>query len=157
MPTKFQLNSNGECTLSTGCVKPDTISTRSGDEMAVLRQRHLHVKETTFGLATTATPITATFDLHTAIAAGTISLFRARLKVDGSSTGITVDLKKNGTTILSGTIALTDSTGDGVIVTGTVSTPNYIAGDVFTVVLTMTTNTGAQGPWAQAVFDELAA
>lgn len=123
----------------------------------VTKTRHLHHKGTGFGLVIGGTPVTAEYTIHRAAAAGTVRNFRAYLTVDGTSTSITYDLKKNGTTILSGVVTLTHSTGDGVAVAGSISGATYVAGDKFSIAQTVSSATGATGPWAEAEFDELAA
>lgn len=156
MAVKFAINNDGVCTLSDGCVKPNTYSTRTGDETPLVVQRHLHIKGSNFGCKIGDTPTTAEYEIHRAEGPGTVLRFHAALKVDGSSTSITYILKKNGSAITT-TITLVDSTGDGVAVDATVSTPNYVAGDVFTILQTVGSSTGAQGPFSQAKFDELLA
>jgi hypothetical protein len=127
----------------------------ANDPLGVTKSRHLHIKGTGFGLVIGGTPVTAEYIIHRAEASGTVRNFRALLNVDGSSTSITYDLKKNGTTILSGVVTLTHSTGDRTAVAGSISSAAYVAGDVFSIAQTVSSSTGATGPWADAEFDEL--
>ncbi len=123
----------------------------------VTKTRHLHIKGTNFGLAIGATPAAAEWIIHRAATAGTIRNVRGLLNVDGSSASISYDLKKNGSSVLSGVITVTNATGDRVAVAGSISSATYVAGDVFSIALAVSSSTGAQGPWAEAEFDELAA
>lgn len=97
--------------------------------------------------------------IHTARAAGVVDDFWAGsiAKAVGDST-VTVDLRKNGTTILSGVITLDSGNANYVAEAGTVSGSAYAAGDTFTVVITATAGTGTlpTGVFAEAVFNEAA-
>lgn len=97
--------------------------------------------------------------VHRARAAGTVLEFKVGVAVAavGDST-VTVDLLKNGVTVLTGTVTI--DSGDTAytgIVTGTlVADPSYVAGAVFEVNVTVTPGTGTppQGLFAVPVFDE---
>jgi hypothetical protein len=73
----------------------------------------------------------------------------------GDST-VTVDVKKNGTTILSGVITI--DSGDAAFdkVAGAISVASYVTGDVFEVIIDATVGTGTlpQGVFASVVFRE---
>lgn len=58
---------------------------------------------------------------------------------------ITVDLKKNGTTILSGVITLDSGNTAYVTEAGTISSPSLVDGDVLTIVTTATAGGGTIG------------
>lgn len=55
---------------------------------------------------------------------------------------VTVDLKKNGVSILSGVLTLDNTTAAYVLKTATVLTPNLVVGDVLTIVITATAGGG---------------
>jgi hypothetical protein len=59
----------------------------------------------------------------------------------GDST-VTVDVKKNGTTVLSGTVQLDSGNSAYVPEAGTVSVSNAVDGDVYTAVVTVSAGTG---------------
>lgn len=157
MPRKLQITGDGGLTIPTGAVDDEAHTSASGKEVRLTALRHLHIKGTNFGSVVGGTPATAEVTIHRAATSGTIRNFRVYLTADGSSTSIAYDLKKNGTTVLSGAVTLTHSTGDGVAVAGTISSATYSAGDRFTISQTVSSSTGAQGPWAEAEFDETAA
>lgn len=70
---------------------------------------------------------------------------------------VTVDIKKNGTTILSSVIELDGGSGDRTVVPGTLSgTPTAVQGDVFETVVAVAAGTGTlgEGLFAYMKFDE---
>lgn len=116
--------------------------------------KHAYVRLSTQGIAIGATPTTREEIVHVASAVGAVTGFHAMLNDSGTSTGITVDLKKNGVSMLSSTISLTHSTGDRTEVDGTLSSTAIAIGDILSVAWvvatsTVATSTGAQGPVAR--------
>jgi hypothetical protein len=95
--------------------------------------------------------------VHIAQAAGSIYRFLASLVLAnvGAAT-CSVDLKKNGTSILTAPISLTTGTAY-IPVDASVATPAYVAGDVFEIAMTATAGGGTlgQGFFAEATFREL--
>lgn len=154
---KFQVNTDATITLPSGCVDAEACSQVSGKEIPLLAQRNLIRKEMKFGVGIGTTPVTTTEMVTRAKAAGNLRNFTAMLNVSGSSASMTFDLKKNGTTVLSAPITITNATGNQTSVSGSFSgSVAYVAGDIFTAVLTVSTSTGAQGPYADVEFDETA-
>jgi hypothetical protein len=102
----------------------------------------------------------------TARAAGVVQAFEVGLVTppdtasgSGGRTAI-VDLKKNGTTILSATVTLNSTTVAYALSTATISSSAYVDGDVFTVVVTAgvgTTGTYPKGVFAAMTVREAAA
>jgi hypothetical protein len=92
-------------------------------------------------------------------ASATINSFKAGSVTAcvGAAT-ITVDLKKNGTSVLSAPITLNSSSTAYVVQSGTVTTTSLVAGDVLEVVVTATAGGGTlgNGVFAVAQVDELA-
>lgn len=123
----------------------------------VTKTRHLHSKSSDFGLAVGGTPVAAHRMIYTARAAGTVRNFSALCWDTGTSASITFDLKKNNASILSGTVAITNATTDKAVQAGTISSAPYVAGDIFTIDLAVSSSTGMTGPFAWAEFDEVAA
>lgn len=96
--------------------------------------------------------------IHVARAAGTVNDFRAgSIGIAVGDSTVTVNLKKNGATILTGVVTL-DETGEvsRVSVAGTISDADYVAGDWFEIEFVATAGTGTlpTGVYAQALFDE---
>ena len=98
-----------------------------------------------FGLKIGDTPVAGEFWLGTANNAGTVKGVHASVTVPGSAASVTIDVKKNGTTILSGVITLTNATGARVRVDGSISVPSFAKDDEFTAVLAVGSSTGMQG------------
>lgn len=116
--------------------------------------QHIHVGATAFGFAIGGTPTTREEIVYVAQVDGVVRNFSALLNDTGTSTDIDFDLKKNGTTILSAVVTITDATSDRAAVDATISSASYSAGDVFSIAMTVTSSTGAQGPFASADFEE---
>ena len=90
-------------------------------------------------------------------ATGTVVAFRAGsiVAATGNAT-VTVDLKKNGTTMLSAVITLDSSNTAYVLEEATLSVTAVVAGDVLTLVIVATVGTGAlpTGLFAEVVVRE---
>lgn len=89
---------------------------------------------------------------------GTITLARAVITQTAAVGGATlsIDILKNGSTILSAPIAMSSSTALRTAVTGTLSSAAVAAGDVFEVSVTATTGGGTLpvGLITELIFDE---
>lgn len=142
----------GTLTIDSGSVTNDTISTAAAIDAD--KMQHCYKPGTNFGFAIGATPTTREEIVFVASQAGTIRAFNALLNVDGSSTSITFDLKRNGTTMLSSVITITNTTGDRTVATGTLSVTTFSADDVLSIAMTVTSSTGAQGPFAWIELEE---
>lgn len=118
------------------------------------KMQHVYSAGTSFGFAIGGTPTTREEIVYVAKQTGTIRGFHALLNVDGSSTSITFDLKKNGSSILSSVITVTSSTGDRVVSDGTLSSTTLAADDVLSISMTVSSSTGAQGPYAWVDVEE---
>lgn len=150
-------STNTVITVPAGAIGNEDFSSDSGRALAVEKQKHLFKVGTNLGFAIGATPTTREELVFVASTAGTIRGFHAMLVTDGSSTSITFDLKKNGTTMLSSVITVTNTTGDGVVVDGTLSTTTFAADDRLSIAMAVSSSTGAAGPYAFIELEELAA
>lgn len=117
--------------------------------------RHIFKPGTDFGLGIAATPAAAEKIVHVCTGTGTILGFHGLVNADGSSASITMDLKVNGVSVLSAPIALTNSTGDGVVVDGVLASPSTVDGDIISIELATSSTTGMQGPFAWLVIEEV--
>lgn len=142
----------GTLTIDSGSVTNDTIATAAAIDAD--KMQHCYKPGTNFGFAIGATPTTREEIVFVASQAGTIRAFNALLYVDGSSTSITFDLKKNGTTMLSSVITITNTTGDRTVATGTLSVTTFAADDTLSISMTVSSSTGAQGPYAWIELEE---
>lgn len=87
-------------------------------------------------------------------ATGTVTAFRAGNRTAASGgDSTTVDLKKNGSSILTGVITLNAAAGT-TTQNGTISSGSVVAGDLLEVVVALSGTNVGQGVWAQPVIDE---
>lgn len=130
----------------------------SGDPLTALKQQHQYPVRLVQVHGTAA--VAERRAVHLAYAAGTIVAFTAGVTVAciGDST-ITVDLRKNGTTVMSAPIVLDNTNTANASESGAVSVTSYAAGDVLEVVVTVSAGTGTlgQGLFTSAVLREAAA
>jgi hypothetical protein len=141
--------------LSAGVIIDQHIKSSAGIDAD--KMQHVHKGYTNFGLEYNAAPAAKVFVVYTATAAGTIRGFHCGCYDTGTSSSITFDLKKNGTTCLSGVVTITHAETDRVTYDGTLSVTTFVADDVFTIHLAQSSTTGMTGPYAWADFEENAA
>lgn len=142
-----------------GTFVPDTASVKNDHidpttEIDSGKLKHIHRAKSNFALAIGGTPATYEEVVFIAATAGTIKGFMVTLTDTGTSTDIDFDLKKNGTTVLSAVVNFTHSDGDGTVKDGTLSVTSFAADDVISIAMTVTSATGAQGPFAEALLEE---
>lgn len=121
-----------------------------------------HQHQICWGQARGASPTANTGEtIYVAYGAGTIVSFGAGFNVDesGWSGNVTVDLRKNGSTVLSGVITLNSSTVVTDVSPAGIASASYAADDVFEVVTTYTAGAGTppQGVFCRLVVREAAA
>lgn len=138
--------------LPTSAVTNASVVAGAGIDATKLQHQHNKTFSQPNTAATTETKV-----IHVAYGAGTVIAFRAgsiAIAVGGAT--VTLDLKKNGTTVLSAVITLDTGNVARVAEAGTVSVTAYAAGDVFEVVATATAGGGTlpTGLFAHAVFNE---
>lgn len=144
-------------TFNGGNITPFGLTKRSISLTADIQSqsmRHMFKPSTNFGFNVGDTPTAKEPPLYTASGPCTIVGFHGLVNESGSSASITMDLKKNGVSILSAPIAITNATGDRVIVDGVLTSPTLVAGDVLSVALAVSSSTGMQGPFAWASIEE---
>lgn len=143
----------GVITIDDGTIKNNHIGTT---EIDADKLQHIHKAGTCFALAIGGTPATREEIVYVASAAGTVRLFSCVLNDSGTSTSITFDLKKNGTTMLSGAVSYVHGDGDKTVKDGTLSVTAVVAGDILSIAMTVSSATGAQGPFAWCEVEETA-
>lgn len=132
---------DGSASLPASSVTNAAVAAAAGIDASKLEHRHrpLYTQPNT-----TATSVTQV--IYVAKAAGTVNSFRAgSIAACAGAATITVDLKKNGSTILSAVITLDSSNSNYVPEAGTVNTAAYVADDVFTIVTVATAGGGTIG------------
>ena len=150
MASKF----SGDIILDAGVVKDSNFSNSSSDRLTSSKQIHVVKAFTNFDLPIASTPAAREEIVYVAPAAATVKLFRAMLNDTGTSTSVTFDLKKNGVSILSGTINITHSDSDRTVKDGSLSGTSLAADDVLSIQLAVSSSTGAQGPYAEVYIEE---
>jgi len=104
--------------------------------------------------------------IHIASYAGSVVAFKVVTITapTGGDKAFTVDLKKSTgggavATILSAVVTVNSTSTSLVVQSGTISSADYVAGDIFEVVVAVSGSTGSQGQGviAEAFFDEYAA
>lgn len=92
------------------------------------------------------TVATETAGIYVARKAGTVKSVEAfMIGANASGATVTVNVLKNGTTILSANASFSDSDAARAVKTGTISSAAYVDGDVFEVVVTATAGGGTVG------------
>lgn len=155
-PTNLRVQGHVACTtlgVPSGTVTNAMVNGSADIEAAKLQQQVARLFAQAHGTAA----VTARYPTHVARGAGTVNSIRAGVVVAcvGAAT-IDIDLRKNGTTVLSAAIQLDSGDAAYAKVSGTISSASYVAGDVFEVVVTATAGGGTlgQGLFVDAVFRE---
>lgn len=118
---------------------------------------HVHKPASSFALPIGGTPATREEVVFVASTAGVIRGFHCLLNDSGTSTNINFDLKVNGVSVLSSAVNVVHGDGDRTVKDGTISSAALSPDDVVSIAMTVTSATGAQGPFAWAEIQELAA
>lgn len=142
----------GTFTLEAGTVVDESIASSAAIDAD--KMQHVYKPGTNFGFTTTGTPTSRHELVYVASQAGTFRGFGALLLNTGSSTSITFDVKKNGTTVLSSVVTITNADGSGTVKAGTFSVTAFAADDRISIDMAVTSSTGAQGPFAFVELEE---
>jgi hypothetical protein len=142
----------GTIQLDAGSVEDQHIS--SGTRIDADKQQHLYRASTNFDLAIGATPVAREEIVYVCEVAGTIRQFAALCNDTGTAASVTFDLKKNGTTVLSSVVTITNATGDKAVIDGTLSATTLAVGDILSIALAVSSSTGMQGPFAYCTIEE---
>jgi hypothetical protein len=145
---KFPKIDEAQITIPDGSIGSDHVTAVAGAEIVATKLKHLHKVGTNFALAVAATPVAREELVYVASAAGTINAFSAMLNDTGTATSCGFVLKKNGTTLMSSALNITNANTDRQVVDGVLTSSSYVAGDVFSIQLTVSSSTGAQGAFA---------
>lgn len=143
---------SGVLTLDAGSVVNDTISSSAAIDAD--KMQHCYKPGTNFGFVIGGTPTTREEIVFVASQAGTVRAFNCLLNDTGTSTSIAFDLKKNGTTMLSSAETITHADADKSVQTPTLSVTTFAADDILSISMTVSSSTGAQGPYAWVELEE---
>jgi hypothetical protein len=144
----------GTLTLDNGSVTNDHFSAVAAQALDADKVQPYFVKGTPLGFAIGATPTTREEIVHVVTTAGTIRGFHSLLNDTGTSTSIAFDLKKNGTTCLAASVTITQANADRSVQDGTLSVTSLAVDDVLSIAMTVSSSTGAQGPYGWVVLEE---
>jgi hypothetical protein len=144
----------GTLSLNAGAVTDQLFSTAVGDALTAAKVQHVYKALTAMGFAIGGTPTTREEVVFVASGTGTVLFFKAGLVATGSSTSITFDLKKNGSSILTSVITVTNANSARQIQDASISSSSFVDEDVFSIAMTVSSSTGAQGPICFAEFRE---
>ena len=142
----------GTFTLGAGVVTNESIASNAAIDAD--KMQHCYKPGTNFGFAIGATPTSRHEIVFVASQAGTVRGFGCLLADTGSSTSITFDLKKNGTTMLSSVVTITNATADGSVQGVVPSVTSFAADDRISIDMAVSSSTGAQGPFAFVELEE---
>lgn len=135
--------------LPSSSITNSNVVAGAGISASKLQHQHQHV----YAQEGTNASASARQILHVVVGAtGTVESIKATLTTAciGAAT-ITVDLKKNGTTILSAVISFSSSDAAFTLKAGTISTPAVVVGDVLEIVVVATAGGGTLGKGIAAV------
>lgn len=141
--------------LPSGSVVDEDISSLTNLDADKLQ--HLYKQGTNFALAIGGTPVTREEIVFIASTAGILRAFHCILEDSGTSTDIDFDLKVNGVSVLSAGVNYVHGDGDGTVKDGTITGAALAVDDIVSISMTVTSATGALGPYAWAEIEELAA
>lgn len=149
------LTATGAVNLPAGSVANAAIASVADIDASKME----HQYELTLSGALGAAAATEARVIHVVYGAtGAILAFRAGAVVAaGTSTTLSIDLKKNGTTVLSAPISLSNAQAAYQLASGTVAVPGLVSGDVLTAHATLSGSNAAQGWFCQVVLREDAA
>ena len=142
----------GTLTLDSGTIYNDAIASSAAVDAD--KMQHCYKPGTNFNTTLTGTPATREEIVFCASQIGTVRAFNALVYTPGSSASITIDLKKNGTTMCSSVITLTNSSTAKAVYAGTLSTTAFAADDILSLSMTVSSSTGMQGVYAWIELEE---
>ncbi len=141
--------------LQTNIIGNDQVKTDAAIEAT--KVEHMQKVGTNFATAIGGTPATREEVVFVASKACSLKAFHCLLNDTGTTTNIDFDLKKNGTTVLSSVVNITQATTDKAVQDGTLTaSPTSLAvDDIISISMAVTSSTGAQGAYAWAEIEEV--
>jgi hypothetical protein len=138
--------SGGNFQLGASTVADTNIASNAAID--VVKLKHAYYARSTFGLKITDLPVAHESIVHVANQAGVLRSFAALMYTHLTGGSVTIDLKKNGVSVLTAPITLDNTLTDRQIVTASFSSTPFVAGDVFTIAETISSPAGGAGPTA---------
>jgi hypothetical protein len=143
----------GTVQLGDGVVTDRTVASAAAIAYTKVQQVHKH--GTNFALAIGGTPAAREEIVFVPSNSGTVTGFKCLCNDTGSSASVTFDLKKNGSSVLSGLVTITNATTDKAVQSGSITGTTFVSGDVFSIALAVSSTTGMTGPYAWGEFAEV--
>lgn len=150
----------GRLTCGTFVAPSDSISDSAvGTVTPIAATKTVRRGRAMYSVEAATIPTAGTYPIHLAYADGIVKAFKVtQVLACLAGATVTVDLKKNGSTILSATVQQTDAHADGEVLSGALNgaLDDYLADDQFTVVISVAAGGGtlAKGLQCLMVFDE---
>lgn len=138
----------GGIDLSTNCVGDEQFKTSS--PLAAEKQQHQYTKTYAQASATTAAAESRVVHVVRGATAEIIAFVAGLVGACVGDATVSLNLKKNGTTVLSSVVTLNNGHSARQTVAGTLSTTALVAGDVLEVTVTVSAGTGTLGTGAFA-------
>lgn len=150
--------SGGDLTLPSASVGDEQVKTPGASESPIDADKlqHLYKPGTNFGNAIGATPSTREEVVFVASANGLIRSVHAMMNDTGTTGSVSVDLKVNGSSVLSSAFTVSSADADRAIKDGTISSGTVVAGDVVSISATASAPDGS-GLFAWVEIEERAA
>jgi hypothetical protein len=139
MIVRGNFRATGTATLGDGSIDDDAVAVDAGIQATKLQHQHRAKFAQPNSAATTETKV-----IHVVKGAtGIVNEFKAgSIAVAVGNSTVTLDLKKNGVSMLTGVITLDNANTVYIVEAGTLSSTALVAGDVLTVVAVATIGTG---------------
>lgn len=141
-------------TIPAGAIIDTNVAVVPGGGITADKLQHRHIKQ--HSQPNTAATAETRF-IHVARAAGSVQeIVAGSIAIAIGAAAATIDLKKNGTSILTSVLTLNSSNTARVVAVGTIATAAYVAGDWFELVITAAAGGGTlpTGLGAEVVFHE---
>ncbi len=116
--------------------------------------RHTFKSFARYGQPIGGTPANYEEMTYVASGPGVVKGFHGLCNASGSAASITMNLLKNGVSILSAPITITNATGNRQVVDATITNATLAAGDVLSQKLITSSTAGMQGPLSWACIQE---
>lgn len=146
----------GSVSFPVGSLTSAMFSTSAEDALDVTKQQHLVTADSTFDLHTGETVATRTGWVYIARTTGTLQAVRAGVHAGHTTGSCTVDLQKNGASVLNSPMSIDVAAGTTIQI-GSINSASadFVGGDVFKAVLTNSAG-DATGPFLMGWFEEAA-
>lgn len=148
------LNVTGTITVPAGSFPGTQLSTVTTAPTNTLR--HQHSASFAQGSAATATAATQVVHIVRGLTGTIKEVAAGMIAANAGAATVTVDVKKNGTTVLTSPVSLTSATASGLVVLGAITTTTLAQGDRLEVVITAAAGGGTLGTglFARVTVDE---